>query len=115
MEVFQNLIVNSLKYRDPNVAPIIEIGYDLLTNGEPAYYVKDNGKGLNIMYLSKIFDLFEKLDNQASGSGAGLAIVKRIIQRHGGIVWAESKGLGFGLKVLFTVPKLNNEVIRNNG
>ena len=115
LEVFQNLIVNSLKYRDPNVAPIIEIGYDLLTNGEPAYYVKDNGKGLNIMYLSKIFDLFEKLDNQASGSGAGLAIVKRIIQRHGGIVWAESKGLGFGLKVLFTVPKLNNEVIRNNG
>jgi signal transduction histidine kinase len=66
--------------------------------------VQDNGIGIEQRYLERIFNLFEKLDGTTEGTGVGLAIVKRIIEVHGGKIWAESAGLGNGTMFLFTLP-----------
>ena len=66
--------------------------------------VADNGAGIAPQYLTKVFDLFEKLDPRSSGTGVGLAIVHRVISVHGGRMWAESEGPGEGARFLFTLP-----------
>jgi signal transduction histidine kinase len=67
-------------------------------------YVRDNGPGIDSRYHEKIFGLFEQLDPQKEGTGIGLAIVKRIIDVHGGRIWVESEETGKGAMFCFTIP-----------
>lgn len=89
--LFKNLLSNSIKFTKGKEYAIIEFGRKLLNNSY-AYYIKDNGAGFDIKYLDKIFDVFQKLDNDSdySGNGIGLATAKRIINRHKGTIWADS-------------------------
>lgn len=68
------------------------------------FWVRDNGPGIPGEYLEKIFQLFERLDTTKEGTGAGLAICRRIVEEHGGRIWAESQ-LGQGATFYFTLPR----------
>lgn len=102
-EVLQNLIDNAAKYTGDQQNPVIEIG-TRHQGGEQIIFVKDNGLGIDPKHQSRIFNLFEKLDPTVEGTGIGLALVKRVIEMHGGRVWVESKGLGQGSTFCFTLP-----------
>jgi len=102
-EVLENLIDNAAKYSGDQANPVIEVGTRERRAG-PVIFVKDNGMGIEPQHLSKIFGLFDKLDPHSEGTGIGLAIVKRIIETHGGKVWVESEGLGKGATFCFTLP-----------
>jgi len=83
--------------------PMIEIG--IRKNGdETAISIQDNGLGIEPQYQQKVFGLFDKLDPNSEGTGIGLALVKRIIETHGGRIWVESKGPGKGSTFCFTIP-----------
>ncbi len=107
-ELLRHLILNALLYVDASRAPRIEIGArpqggDRIA-GWPIFFVRDNGIGIDPRYHEKIFDLFERLDLEASeGTGIGLALVKRIVEVHGGRVWVESEGRGHGSNFCFTL------------
>jgi signal transduction histidine kinase len=102
LEVLMNLIENSTKYIGDEPYPEIEIGWRGEGN-ETAFFVRDNGIGIEADQREKVFDLFYKLDPSTEGSGVGLAIVKRIAEVHGGKIWIDSEG-GKGTAVLFTLP-----------
>jgi signal transduction histidine kinase len=102
-EVFENLIENAIKHVGAQQNPLIEIG-TREQEGQQFIFVKDNGIGIDPRYQNRIFNLFEKLDLSVEGAGLGLALVKRIIEWHGGRVWVESKGLGEGSTFCFTIP-----------
>ena len=104
-EVFENLIDNAVKYLGDQSNPIIEIGVKK-KNGEQIIFVKDNGLGIDAVYQTKIFSLFEKLNPTIEGTGIGLALVKRIIETHGGRIWVESEGAGKGSTFCFTIPDI---------
>lgn len=91
-QVLANLISNAIKFTRPKEKTIIEIGCSV-SDTENIYYVRDNGVGFDPQYADKLFNIFQRLhsDEQFEGTGVGLAIVYRIIQRHGGRVWAESE------------------------
>ncbi len=102
-EVFENLIDNALKNFGEQPDPCLEIG--LRTGAdELAIFVRDNGIGIEPRYHTKVFELFEQLDPSKPGTGIGLAIVKRIIELHGGRIWVESEGTGCGATICFTLP-----------
>ncbi len=103
VEVLVNLIENSISYRGDNPTPKIEIGYRRADGEEPVFFVRDNGIGIDKSQQEKVFGLFFKVDNRSKGTGAGLAIVKRIIEVHNGRVWIESEP-GKGCTVCFTLP-----------
>ncbi|HXP52818.1 MAG TPA: PAS domain S-box protein [Bacteroidia bacterium] len=97
--VFTNLISNAVKYSGKKENPEVEI-YSYSNDGESIYCVKDNGVGFDMKYYDKLFGVFQRLHSTAEfdGTGVGLALVKRIITRHGGRVWAEAepgKGAAF--------------------
>ncbi|MFZ0004423.1 PAS domain S-box protein [Methanoregula sp.] len=102
-EALTNLVENAIKFMDDQSHPEIHIGvkYD---EKQPVFFVRDNGIGIDPRYQIRIFNLFEKLDPRKEGSGAGLAIVKRIIEVHGGKIWVESAGDGSGSTFWFTLP-----------
>ncbi len=103
VEVFQNLIDNSIKYFGDQTSPCIEI--DARTREEEAVcFVRDNGLGIDSAYRIRVFELFEQLDPECEGTGIGLAIVKRIVETHGGRIWVESKGRNRGATFWFTLP-----------
>jgi len=102
LEVFENLIDNAAKYMGDQQHPSIEIGSR--TGKELVFFVKDNGMGIDPKYHSRIFGLFEKLDPTNEGTGIGLALIKRIIETHGGRIWVESEGLAKGSIFCFTIP-----------
>lgn len=103
VEVLQNLIENAIKYRGEQLSLRIEIGMQEQTPHGPAFYVRDNGMGIEETYLETVFGLFNKLDTHSDGTGIGLALVRRIIEFHGGQVWAESAGPGHGSTFYFTL------------
>ncbi|MCX5747072.1 MAG: PAS domain S-box protein [Proteobacteria bacterium] len=103
LEVFQNLIDNALKFVPPGERPRVEIGAEL-GGPEPVLFVRDHGIGIDPRYQHKLFGLFEKLDPAAPGTGIGLALVKRIIEVHGGRIWVDSAGVGHGATFRFTLP-----------
>lgn len=101
--VFQNLVSNSIKYRDPARAPVIDISADL-DDGLWRFRIADNGLGFDARYADRIFDMFARLHGQEyEGAGIGLATCKRIVERHGGRMWAESRP-GVGSEFYFTLP-----------
>jgi len=102
-EVVTNLVENAIKFTDNQEHPAIHIGTQQ-REGKPVFFVRDNGIGIEAQYQTRIFNLFEKLDPKKEGSGAGLAIVKRIVEIHGGKIWAESEGKGKGSTFFFTLP-----------
>ena len=105
-EVYEHLIENAVRYMGRQPAPLIEIGVRVAETGN-VLFVKDNGMGIDPRYHDRVFGLFEKLDVQSEGTGIGLALVKRIIETHGGRIWVESDGLGKGSTFCFTLPDLS--------
>jgi len=106
-QVWINLISNSVKYSKYKPKPSIEIAAYTKDN-LVVYYVKDNGAGFDMQYYDKLFGVFQRLHSQDEfeGTGIGLAIVQKIVQRHNGAVWAESK-LNEGTCFYFSLPDTN--------
>lgn len=105
-QVWVNLISNAIKYSNQKLKSMIEIG-SYSKDNLVIYYVKDNGAGFDMQYYDKLFGVFQRLHSQEEfeGTGIGLAIVQKIIQRHNGAVWAESK-LNEGTCFYFSLPAL---------
>jgi signal transduction histidine kinase len=104
VEVFQNLVDNAIKFMGDQPTPRVEIGVEK-TGDESVFFVRDNGMGIDPRYQPKVFGLFEKYDPGTKGSGIGLALVKRIVEVHGGKIWVESAGVGKGATFRFTLAK----------
>jgi len=102
LEIWQNLIDNALTHGVTKENPCIDIGFE--SGAEPVFYVRDFGPGIAREFHEKIFGLFEKLDRSSKGSGLGLALVKRIVEKHGGTIWIETGGNGPGCCFKFTLP-----------
>jgi signal transduction histidine kinase len=103
VEVLQNLLENAVKFTGQQPRPRVEVGWRR-DAGERVFWVRDNGAGIEARFLERVFGLFEKLDPGGEGTGVGLALVKRIVEAHGGRVWAESAGPGQGATFCFTLP-----------
>jgi light-regulated signal transduction histidine kinase (bacteriophytochrome) len=105
--VLVNLIGNAFKFSAKRAHPMIEIGVQR-DGAEVAYYVKDNGVGFDMQYAGKLFGVFQRLHrpDEFEGTGVGLALTQRIVQRHGGRIWAEGK-VGEGATFFFTLPAVS--------
>ena len=102
-QVFQNLLLNAFKYSSKKEFPEIEIGVTETVKGK-TYFIKDNGAGFDMAYYDKLFGVFQRLHRQDEfeGTGVGLAIVQKIVSKHGGKVWADAM-VGKGATFYFTL------------
>lgn len=102
-QVWINLISNAIKYTNKTKKARIEISWQLINN-KNTYLIRDNGAGFDMQYADKLFGVFQRmhLDRDFEGTGIGLAIVQRIVQRHGGIIWAEA-AVNRGATFFFTI------------
>lgn len=105
VQLFQNLIANALKYTRDDEVPRVEIGAER-HGAYWRFWVKDNGIGIDPAHQSRVFLLFQRLHatGKYTGTGVGLAICQRIVQRYGGEIWVESEGAGKGSTFCFTLP-----------
>jgi light-regulated signal transduction histidine kinase (bacteriophytochrome) len=98
--MLENLLGNAWKFTSKRQDARIEVGATMAPEGGRAFFIRDNGAGFNMAYKDKLFKSFQRLHrgDEFEGTGIGLAIVQRIVLRHGGRVWAEGepgKGAGF--------------------
>ena len=114
LQVLQNLIDNAVKFMGDQPQPRIEIGVVEHravegTQGSEGsgsvVFVRDNGIGIAPGDQQKVFGLHDQLDPRAAGTGIGLAVVHKIIEAHGGRIWAESEGVNKGSTFYFTIPR----------
>ncbi len=105
IQLYQNLLDNAAKFTGNQPQPQVEIGSFTDKDNQVVLFVRDNGLGIDPKYHHKIFGLFEKLDVSTEGTGIGLALIKRIVEVHGGVIWFHSEGIGKGTTFFFTLEK----------
>ena len=107
-QVWLNLLANALKYTRQRSPAVIEIGATA-GDSECEYHIRDNGAGFDMRYASKLFGVFQRLhrSDEYEGTGVGLAIVQRVIHRHGGQIWADAQ-VNEGATFSFTLPRSSN-------
>lgn len=110
-QVFRNLIANAVKFTRTRKCAVIELGHTV-ENSTNVFFIRDNGVGFNMEFANKLFGVFQRLHLQEEfeGTGVGLAIVHRIILKHGGTVWADAE-LGRGATFFFTVGPVSTDAI----
>lgn len=104
VQLLQNLVGNAIKFHQPDRPPEVHVGAEAGANGMTTFYVKDNGIGIDPRHHQRIFVIFQRLHRPGEypGSGIGLALAKRIVERHGGRIWVESQP-GHGSTFRFTL------------